>query len=147
MSEERVQAVVEHDLSPIFKLILTSRPGAFEGGPTYGEVDGCDEFTIANNDNQPYAIHAGDHTLVLATVSVSDEFKVLAIFSKHRVILHPGPLPVTSSGLTHRLDVSLKGRQDTRPSLRRRLCQERLSKALKRRDGRFLSHLRTQVNS
>jgi hypothetical protein len=44
-------------LSPL-KLVAATRPGAFGVRPAPGEVDGDDEFPIANDNDQQHAVNA-----------------------------------------------------------------------------------------
>src|SRR5947209_15416089 len=49
---------------------------------------------------------------MLATVPRADELQVLPIFTKHRVVPHPGPLPATARGSALRLAMVPQGAED-----------------------------------
>ena len=89
------QALIEHDLDPR-ELSATACSGPLRIGPTHGKVHRHDELAIAHDHQHEHAIDTADHALVLATVPLPDQFKVLTVFAKHGIVNDPCPLPATA---------------------------------------------------
>jgi hypothetical protein len=94
------QALIAHALDPR-ELGATACSGPLRVGPTHGKVHRHDELAIAHDYQPEHAIDTADHTLVLATVPLTDQCKVLTVLAKHGIVNGPCPLPATAGGVTH----------------------------------------------
>jgi len=107
------QALIAHLLGQI-ELVLAVAPRPFGMGAADGKVDGDDEFAIANDPEQEPPINAKDRTFELATPPATHEAEVAAVFSKHRLIDDPSPLPTALGRGTLGLSMAPDAQQNLR---------------------------------
>ncbi len=86
-SATRRQGFIEHDLRPL-QFGAAAPPWAFGIGPSHLKVNGHDQLTVADDDQEQHTINAVDDALVLPTPPRADEFELRAIW---RAFYEKGP--------------------------------------------------------
>jgi hypothetical protein len=92
------QALIEHVLG--LELVLAFAPRPFGIGAADGKVNRDDQFAIANDHEPQDPINAKDGSLERATPPAAHEAEVAAVFSAHRIVDDPSPLPTALGGGT-----------------------------------------------
>src|SRR5687767_14444428 len=75
------------------ELVLAFAPRPFGIRAANGKVDGDDEFAVADDHEQQHSINAPNRALELAAPPAAHESEVVAVFSEHRIVDDPSPLP------------------------------------------------------
>src|SRR6266568_3542719 len=110
-SVEGRQALIEHDLRPP-ELATATRSWPWGVRPTHRKVDRHHQLAVANDHEEEHAIHTVHHALVRPTPPRADHLQLAPIFSKDRVIEHPGPWPAAPGSLTPSLAMTPKRPKD-----------------------------------